>query len=353
MRNSSGHPTHRPAFGPSAPPQLLLGSRPSTTGIVRLALGDVPERDRPSRFIEFFDHLGVRYDAEQLGVDPIEIDMTLQGLPGIQLFSGRMQGARYRRTRKSSDPTDDIGLIVNPRGRHLIAQRGREVVLGDGEAVLASLTDPIESTHRAPGDLIVLRCPRPQIVPRLSDRSDWFMRTIPHGSPALGLLVDYAKVACRDDTLASGDLQRMLVTHLYDLMAVSIGATRDAAHAAEGGGLRAARLHAIKEDIARHLGRPELSVARLAGRHGLTERMVQRLFESEGTTFTDYVLSQRLSRAHGMLTDPRRGADKVSTLAYDCGFGDISYFNRVFRRSFGAAPSEIRARARQTHVPGG
>jgi AraC-like DNA-binding protein len=316
--------------------------------MLRLALGDVPEHDRPTRLAEFFDRLGVRYDADQLGEDPIEIDMTLQGLPGLQLFSGRMQGARYRRTRQSNDPTDDIGLIVNPRGRHLIAQRGRETVLGDGDAVLVSLTEPLESTHRAPGDLIVLRCPRPQIVPRLSDRRDWFMRSIPDGSPALSLLVDYAKIACRDDTLASGDLQRMLVTHLYDLMAVTIGATPAAAHAAQGGGLRAARLHAIKQDIAVQLREPGLSVTALADRHGCTERFIQRLFETEGTTFTEYVLTQRLARARRMVSDPRRHGDKISAVAYDCGFGDVSYFNRVFRRAFGATPSDIRALARRT-----
>jgi AraC-like DNA-binding protein len=66
-------------------------------------------------------------------------------------------------------------------------------------------------------------------------------------------------------------------------------------------------------------------------------------FEMEGTTFTDYVLAQHLARAHRRLTDPRRDGEKISTVAYDCGFGDVSYFNRVFRRQYGAAPSDIRA----------
>ena len=52
--------------------------------------------------------------------------------------------------------------------------------------------------------------------------------------------------------------------------------------------------------------RPDLSVAALAARHGCTPRFVQRLFEAEGTTFTEYVLAERLARAHRMLMDPRR-----------------------------------------------
>jgi AraC-like DNA-binding protein len=67
----------------------------------------------------------------------------------------------------------------------------------------------------------------------------------------------------------------------------------------------------------------------------------------EGTTFTEYVLAQRLARAYRMLTDPRRDGEKISTVVYDCGFGDVSYFNRVFRRSYGAAPSDVRVQARR------
>jgi AraC-like DNA-binding protein len=107
--------------------------------------------------------------------------------------------------------------------------------------------------------------------------------------------------------------------------------------------LRAARLHAIKQDIARNINHPDLSVTTLAARHGCTPRFVQRLFETEGTTFTDYVLVQRLARAHRMLTDPRRAGDKISSIALDAGFADLSYFNRAFRQCYGDTPSGIRA----------
>ena len=80
-----------------------------------------------------------------------------------------------------------------------------------------------------------------------------------------------------------------------------------------------------------------------------TPRFVQRLFEQDGTTFSEYVLAQRLARAHGVLSDPRRDAERISEVALDCGFGDVSYFNRAFRRHYGAAPSDVRA---QTHGGG-
>jgi AraC-like DNA-binding protein len=296
----------------------------------------------------FFERLGVRYDSAPAGNHPIEIDLRLQGLPGLQLLSGRLQGAQYRRIRENNDPTEDVGLIVNPGGAHLISQRGRDIVLGDGEATLVSLSEPLDTTHHPPGRLLVLRCPRPQLAPRLAGAQDCILRRIPRCTPALGLLSGYVKIARQEQTLADPDLQQMIVSHFYDLMAATVGATRDAAEMAQGRGLRAARLHAIKQDIAGNLDQPGLSVAALAVRHGCTPRFIQRLFESEGTSFTDHVLAQRLARAHCLLTDPRRGDAKISTIALDAGFGDVSYFNRMFRQRYGDTPSGIRAFARRT-----
>lgn len=331
------HNSTQPASG------VLLGSRPSSAPMLRLSADGLPEYERPALLREFFSHLGVRYDAELVGGDPIEIDLTLQGLPGLQILSGKLHGARFHRTRENNDPTEDVGIVVNFGSRHLMAHRGREIVLGDGEATLISLTDPLMTVNRPPGDILVLRFPKPELAPRLSGVEDCFLRRIPHESMALKLLTNYVNVASQEPALADQDLQRVVVSHLYDLTAVAIGATRDAAELARGRGLRAARLHAIKQDIAGNLSRPDLSVSALAARHGCTPRFIQRLFESEGTSFTDYLLAQRIAFAHRMLTDPQREHEKVSTIAFDAGFGDVSYFNRVFRHYFGDTPSGVRA----------
>jgi len=57
------------------------------------------------------------------------------------------------------------------------------------------------------------------------------------------------------------------------------------------------------------------------------------------------VLVQRLMRAHRLLTDPRHASEKISTIAFDAGFGDVSYFNRVFRQRYGDTPSGVRTHA--------
>jgi AraC-like DNA-binding protein len=107
-----------------------------------------------------------------------------------------------------------------------------------------------------------------------------------------------------------------------------------------------ARLDAIKADIAEHLESCELSLGDVAGRQRVTPRYVQMLFERDGTTFSEYVLRQRLGRAYGMLTDPDYGRWTISAIAFEVGFGDLSYFNRAFRRRYVVPPSSVRAAVR-------
>jgi AraC-like DNA-binding protein len=49
-----------------------------------------------------------------------------------------------------------------------------------------------------------------------------------------------------------------------------------------------------------------------------------------------------------MLTDSRFAGRSISALAFDTGFGDLSYFNREFRHRYHATPSEVRRAAAQS-----
>lgn len=106
------------------------------------------------------------------------------------------------------------------------------------------------------------------------------------------------------------------------------------------------RLRAIKRDIMAELDRGDLSINTLAARHRLKPRYIQRLFAQDGTTFSEFVLAQRLYRARQLLTDSRYDDATIAAIGFACGFNDQSYFNRCFRKFFGLTPSDMRARRR-------
>jgi AraC-like DNA-binding protein len=149
-----------------------------------------------------------------------------------------------------------------------------------------------------------------------------------------------------EDMFVAPQVRSLVSSHLQDLAALAIGATRDAAAVAGGRGVPAARLRAIKADIVKHLTDRLLSIETIALRHGITPRYVSMLFESDTMTFSEFVLAQRLNRVHRILIDARFFGRTVSSIAFEAGFGDLSYFNRAFRRRYGATPSDVRANER-------
>jgi AraC-like DNA-binding protein len=159
-------------------------------------------------------------------------------------------------------------------------------------------------------------------------------------------LSTYMTALVDDPMLATPEFQHLVTTHIYDLVALTIGAKRDVVTVALGRGASVARLRAVKTDIDGNIGGRDLTIDAVAARHRISPRYIQRLFADEDTSFTDYVLSQRLARAHRLLMDPRYANAAVSAIAFEAGFGDLSYFNRVFRRAYSATPSEVRLKAR-------
>jgi AraC-like DNA-binding protein len=330
-----------------SPLAMLGAASPSQpTGPVRFCLDDMPERERPTLLRECFARVGVHYEFRALPDAPFRVDMAINAFPGLLVALGDLHGWSKRGARElASVMRDEAHLLVNLKGTHRVEQKNRELVLGEGEATFASCSDPSTLTHSGTSELLVLRFPKASLAPLVNGPDDRLIQRIPSELPVLRLLRSYVASAWDEQVDAGPDVQRSLVAHVYELMALMMGANRDTAALAQERGVAAARLNAIKRDIGRNLAESNLSVAALALRHNCTERSIQRLFEAEGTTFTQYVLMQRLARAHGLLDDPRLRTEKICAVAFDCGFGDVSYFNRAFRRRYGVAPSDVRAQA--------
>ncbi len=314
---------------------------------VRFSTADYAPRERLDAWREIYRRTLQKLDVEPLSAEPLHTEATLRRMPGLAVNVVRRSAVIHNRRREFVSH-DDVGITVGLTSSFEANQFGRTLTMSRGEAIVLTGAEP--AFLRAPhGEYIHLRAPLRAMAALVAGLDDAYGRAIPADTAALRLLTRYVGILEETETLASPELRRQAVTHIHDLMALAIGATRDAGEIAKTRGAKAAQLRAVMEDIADQLDRPDLSVAAVAARHRLTPRYVQRLFEGEGTTFTEYVLGQRLARAHRLLSDPRHAARKISTIAFDAGFGDLSYFNRMFRRRYGAAPSELRAAARSAN----
>jgi AraC-like DNA-binding protein len=291
---------------------------------------------------------------EPLSDRPLHADVIKRTLPGLALVSGTFSGLRHaaRPRGAAGHGENDLLFCVNVRGCSLAQQGDRELMLRDGDAFFATRSLAGFSIVRpTPARFIGCRVPREAVAALLGRLDDTPMSFVPYDTEALRLLVTYASAIADTLPLTTPELQRLTVSHMQDLIAATIAATRGGRAIAEGRGIAAARLRAIMTDICAHLSDGELSVAEVAQRQRVTPRYVHKLFENEGLTFSSFVLGQRLARAHRMLSDPRLADRTIGSMAFDVGFGDLSYFNRTFRRRYGAAPTEIRQSAMRADPP--
>lgn len=316
--------------------------------LVRFSTADYPPRERFDAWREVYGRMLQRLDIEPLSVRQYQAEATLLRMPGLGLMAGRRSASVYHRRREFIDH-DDVGFTWGLNSGYQTHQLGRTLDMRRGSAIVLTGAEPARLRVPKLGHYINLRVPVRCLSPLVANLDAAYGRPVPAENPALQLLTRYVGILQEAGTFAVPELRRQAVIHIHDLIALAIGANRDAGEIAKNRGGRAARLRAIKEDIETWLDQPDLSVATIVARHRINPRWIQRLFEGEGTTFTEYVLAQRLARAYRLLTDPLHAQQKVSMIAFDAGFADLSYFNRAFRRRYGITPSDLRAAAKSAN----
>ncbi len=312
---------------------------------MRFSTSVLPKRDRMPMLREAIGPMVARLKIAPASPQP-HFAVTARTMPGLVVTTMTFSAVRVERTRElTTDGNDDCLLSCLGSSIHRVVHRGREVVPSAGTATLLSMSDPFARAFSDNSRAVTIRVPRKALLATVPGLEDYFGRVVVQDSEALRLLTHYVELLDQNSQLMSGALRRLVVTHVHDLMALTLGASRDAAELAGGRGLRAARLHAIKSDIMNSLSEPELNLTQIASRHRVTPRYVQALFEHEGTSFSSFLLNGRLAHVHRLLRDPMQSTKSISSIVYEAGFGDLSHFNRAFRRRYGATPSDVRAQA--------
>jgi AraC-like DNA-binding protein len=99
----------------------------------------------------------------------------------------------------------------------------------------------------------------------------------------------------------------------------------------------------ILAGIEAHFAEPEFSTCVLAQRLGMSSRYVQVLLKDSNLSASDRIKELRLRKAWEMLQQEDARRLKISDVALSCGFNELSYFHRCFRKRFGISPAKFRA----------
>lgn len=84
----------------------------------------------------------------------------------------------------------------------------------------------------------------------------------------------------------------------------------------------------------------KITIREIAEASGFSQSHFMKFFKTTiGTPFTAYLNDYRLTMASRLLLSSE---DSILTIAGDCGFDNLSYFNRIFRQKFAMTPREFR-----------
>jgi AraC-like DNA-binding protein len=92
----------------------------------------------------------------------------------------------------------------------------------------------------------------------------------------------------------------------------------------------------------------EIRLAQLAEIAGMSPSAFSRFFKLHtGRNLSDYIIDIRLGYAARKLVDTNHS---ISEISFECGFNNLSNFNRIFKRKKGYSPSEFRENYHKTRV---
>jgi AraC-like DNA-binding protein len=308
--------------------------------VVRFSSRALPQEGRSGTIDELHERGLLPTKFIRYGNAVPRVDLVNRTMPGLRILTASYTSIRREGVRQEGDL---LYLCMTLTGTTVGSRGGREMMLSDGDAVLMTNEEATWAmTSPSSANIAGIRVPRSAIAPLVPKLENITMQRIARDTSGLKLVRKYLDIVADDEALAAPASQRLIISHFYDLVALALGASSDAKALAADRTVSAVRLAAIKADIVANLDDGNLNATMVSTRSGVTVRYLHKLFESEGVTYSEFVLRERLARAYHNLRSPLHSGRAISTIAFDLGFNDLSYFNRAFRRRYNATPSEIR-----------
>ena len=240
------------------------------------------------------------------------------------------------RTQRDVDraPADYYTVYLQLQGQTSIDQCGVSAPLACNDIVLSDCRRPYTANLSNDGLRAVAVLPRPMVNSRAPWLNERPLHKLPSNSPYLDLARRHM-IQLMSERLSDGETD-LLTENLCNLLAL-----------ASAPDIPPSRLRTELQTVAmlafcrQNLHRTELSPQFVADHFGISLRTLHGRFQKLGTTFGRWLLEARLDSCSVALKDVRQRR-YVSEIAYNCGFNDLSHFNKAFRARFEMSPTEWR-----------
>lgn len=284
----------------------------------------------------------VRSDFLMVNCNPLQNDfsseMSRLSLGDFFISTVTSSAIRYTRDQASirRDPREETQLTLLLDGELRVRQKDRLSVLSAGEMVLYESTAPFELEWNNPYRAITVKIPTSLLaasVPMVTELT----ATKIAGSNGRGALIKsmLGTLSSLVETTSESDLVG-IESPFLDLLSVTLNA--DVLGQSVGGQCNK-KLVEIQNWLLKRLDDSDLDVVTIAQQNAVSVRTLNRLFAGQGTTVKKWLLQKRLEYSYRLLTVG--GMHRVTDVALNAGFKDLSHFSRVFVQAFGLSPKAL------------
>jgi AraC family transcriptional activator of tynA and feaB len=278
-----------------------------------------------------------------MGTNRVRGGISLVQGAGVEVAHVAADVQQIIRTKREiqRDNSEYYFLILQEEGRALMSQSDAACLLEPGDMVLIDSACPSEFTFFGSySRQLSLHLPRAEMHARFGYDLIRGGISVPRFDPTnMALCAVLGKVVRGIENSTSEAYMREALFGLIGAMLHE----RSGSGGYSGVESDISGAHALAQGqayIDAHFRNHDLSIQDIADDLGISTRQLQRGFAAINSTPTRYLLTKRLEHVRRALADRQAGRrdDLISTIAYEAGFSDLSYFQRCFRKAFGASP---------------
>ena len=263
---------------------------------------------------------------------------------------GRLLVAKVRstaqdiwRTPRDISPSEEeyfhVLLIASGAGR--VSQDDRHAEFHPGDWVAYDSFRPVQLLFESDWDAYALVFPRETVQLSESERRLMTARRMDGSTGLTGVVSRFLLDLARTSEHVPAAQSEPALLQASDLVASLLSDYAAASEAVRGCHQRTLMLR-VKDYIGQQLCDPGLGPPEIAAAANISVRYLHKLFEAEHRSVSQYVKALRLERSRRELLDPRLASRPIAAVAFACGFGDLSGFNRAFKDAYGTSPRTLR-----------
>ncbi len=254
---------------------------------------------------------------------------------------GAHRAVRSQRLIQASTKNDFvIGLLIS--GSVTLTQGTGQAFLRPGDMAIFDSTREYAIEVLQGFDALWIGVPRHRLEGRLTAVTEVLAQRI-DGGCGIGHVASNMLRAALDEApqLRPAEANR-IANHLLDLLSLALASPDRTVPQANQSRYVSSTLRRVQGFIDNHLDDETLTPEVIAQAHYVSVRYLNKLFEREGTSVARWMRLRRLERCRSDIENTSQARQKISDIAYNHGFRNISSFNRLFKSYFGCSPRALR-----------